>query len=75
MDETDWVSVDEQLPSPGTWVVAWKGQFEDQIRSDILPFKIVQAWLIRDEQLREAERITHWLAIPHPPRVEFNDAT
>ena len=65
---SEWISIDERMPEPGEFVIAWADtpllRMLDHGKHDHI---IVRQLLTQDGQRWADEGVTHWMKLPPPP--------
>jgi hypothetical protein len=58
----EWISVDERLPEPNTWVTVYnpKGEYT----------RIDTDEIVGGNWVRNCGKVTHWMPLPKPPKGE-----
>lgn len=52
---SEWISVEERLPSEGVLVIVWDGKYYDIV-------------LMGEHNFHTEENVTHWMPLPEPPK-------
>jgi len=66
----EWVSVKDQMPEEGKYVLAFEPH-----GGIFMGFKLGISWCDSRGITRSLEQITHWMPLPEPPRVILRDFT